>query len=366
MIDTLPNTEMFRTAAITRDVQGVDREGKRILGAAVMQLGSVNDDRPWDIDEEALSALVAAGNSNAKGLKARFTHPNMSGDGLGHYLGRWSNFRQDGDRVRADLQFADVAFKSPRGDLATYLMDLAEEDPEAFGVSAALRLDTAAMGKLKKDGRTKLRFQAVKALDTVDEPASTRTGMFACDLSDPRDVPEVVTQFLDANFSGATPEVVRSRLDGLLSRYFEMRGLSMADPKTPTPEPIPTPEPQPTPTPEPAPEPKPMPSDDLSAQLATERNRVKGIHAVCSMAKVPQSKVNEFIDNGADLATVNLFCAQHLSASNKPVDDDASTVDDDPDAKLKAEYREHAKLIADMGSEPVSEELYIKSRKRAG
>lgn len=359
-IATLPLAELFRTAPAHQDVQGVDREGHRILGAAVMQAGRLNDSRPWDIDDVTLESLVAFGNANPKGVKARFTHPSMSSDGLGNFLGRWTNFRKDDDTVRADLSIAESAAKSPKGDLRSYVLDLATEDPESFGNSIAFELDRKAMDKLEKDGRSPVRIAKLRAVDVVDEPASTRTGMFS---ADPRDIPEVIAAFLDTHFSGASPEVIRGRLDGYLTRYFDSRGLSMAEPKQ-DPQPTPEPAPQPQPTPEPTPQPEPKPDADFSAQLAAERQRVKAIHAVCGMARAPQAKVNEFIDNGASLAEVNLFCAAHLSAANPPVAGDPT--EPDPDSKLKAEYRDHAETIRGMGSEPVSEEVYIKFRKRAG
>jgi hypothetical protein len=389
-ITTLPAVEMFRTLPARRDVQGVDREKGRILGASVMELGSVNDARPWDIDDEALNAVVAFGNEKAKGVKARFTHPMMSSDGLGTYLGRWSNFRRDGNAVRADLQIADVAFKSPKGDIGTYVMDLAEEDPEAFGNSAALRLDLKAMDKLKaKDGRTKLRMQGLRAVDVVDDPAATRSGMFSLDADDPRDIPAVVCDFLDTHFAGATPDVIRGRLNGLLSRYFDLRGLSMADqnatlaskkteeqdpgrtrePNEPIADPAKTPEP--TVTPNPGSEPASQPNtngnhatQDNSAALAAERKRVQGIYAVCSLAKVPQAKVNEFIEKETALSDVNVFCANYLSNTNVPVPADPEGKDaDDPDAQFKAEYREHCGHIAKLGMTPCSEADFIRSRK---
>ena len=375
-ITTLPAADVFRTAPAKGGVSGVDREGKRILGASVIELGAVNDDRPWDVDEATLESVVSIANASPKGVKARFTHPGMSNDGLGKFLGRWTNFRRDGNRVVADLNLANAAFTSPSGDLGTYVMNLAEEDPEAFGNSLAVKRDLKAMASTRKNGRERLRLAVLHAVDVVDDPAATRSGMFSVDLSDPRDIPEVVTQFLDANFSGATPEVIRGRLDGLLSRYFELRGLSMADQnadlgRKDEGEKTPEPQPQPTPTPEPAPQPAPVPPGgksaeavDFSAQLAAERQRVKAIHAVCGMAKVPAAKVNEFIDGGADLATVNLFCSQHLSATNPPVTADPPEPESDPDAKFKAEYEADAVFVRKSGVEPVSLEAYIKSRKR--
>jgi hypothetical protein len=139
-----------------------------------------------------------------------------------------------------------------------------------------------------------------------------------------------------------------------------MRGLNMAEENTATATPE---EATSVVTPEVAPEPKP--EADFSAQLAAERKRITAIQAVCGMAKVPQSKVNEFIEGGTDLAAVNLFCASHLSTQNPPVAADADDSTEDPDATLKAEYREHAATVSKMGMTPVSEEAFVKHAKRS-
>ena len=76
---------LFRTGAIRQDVsKGVDTQAGVIRGARVIQLGDVNDSRPWYVDQETMSQVVKFGNQPNKGLKARFTHPNMSDDGMGN------------------------------------------------------------------------------------------------------------------------------------------------------------------------------------------------------------------------------------------------------------------------------------------
>lgn len=226
MIKTLPKQDAFRTAP-TFGVERVDRTRNVIFGASIIQSGDLNDDRPWEVDTEALEQVVQLGNRPNKGTKARVTHPNMSNDGFGTHLGRWKNFRLDGDTVRADLHIADAAFDTPKGDLASYVLDLAEEDPEAFGVSIATRLDEGAMDELEEDGRTKLRVSSLRAADIVDEPAATRGGLFSAEDFDKEDIPAAVTWLLDTHFQGATPEVILGRFESLLSKYYETKGVDM-------------------------------------------------------------------------------------------------------------------------------------------
>ena len=96
------------------------------------------------------------------GTKVRMGHTDMGS--VGSFLGRAINPRiedaGDGtEKLRADLQFNSVAFRSPAGDLATYVMDLAESDPEALSSSLVLmadeewQLDSNGRKKRDKEGR---------------------------------------------------------------------------------------------------------------------------------------------------------------------------------------------------------------------
>lgn len=227
---TKTNQEMFRTSTLRQaPINGVDRGKNVIRGAKVLQKGPVNDDRPFEVDDESLQSVVAYGNRLNKGLKARFTHPNMSDDGMGRYLGRWKDFRIEGDSVLADLHIADVAFDTPHGDLGGYVMDLAEEDPEAFGVSLASVLDEAmfAVPEAEDDDEEEvdappkslaLRFKKLYAADVVDEPAATRGGLF--DVNTPQGLPYQVTWIMDHFFKDAKQEEVLTRFQSFLRKYY--------------------------------------------------------------------------------------------------------------------------------------------------
>ena len=88
------------------------------------------------VDETTLDEVVELGNASAKGIKSRFTHPGLSSDGLGKFLGRIRGLRQEGDKVVGDLYLSALAFKSPTdGNLGDYILERAEEDPASFGLS---------------------------------------------------------------------------------------------------------------------------------------------------------------------------------------------------------------------------------------
>lgn len=212
---------LFRTGAIRQDVsKGVDTQAGVIRGAKVIQLGDVNDSRPWYVDQETMAQVVKFGNQPNKGLKARFTHPNMSDDGMGKYLGRWQNFRIEGDSVLADLHLSDSAAKSPSGDLKGYVLQLAADDPEAFGVSVATKLAPEMFQTSEKDDTTPvaLRLVGLYAADVVDEPAATRGGLF--DLESPAGLPALASWIVETHFADREPEEVGKRLLSFLSRYY--------------------------------------------------------------------------------------------------------------------------------------------------
>jgi hypothetical protein len=344
---------MFRTSVLNSTPR-VDRKAKVISGANLMQLGDINDSRPWTVDEGTLAnaqELMSRGNN---GSKARFTHPNMSADGMGSFLGRWKNVRIEGDKLVGDLHLADQAFKSPQGDLGTYVMDMAEEDPDMFGISLATKINDAEMEKLRLEkksadsewnGRTPLRFRAVHAADVVDEPAATRGGFFSAEV-DNRNLPAQATMLLDAYFSDAEPEVVTARINGFLATYFQSKGLKMSEhkPAEKTAESTPI---------------------DLAAERKAaadlarqeERERVTKITALCKQAS-KEDLAAGFCEKGLSVAEVQGELFNVLCKSNVPVGDGGgSSADETPDenAKYKAEFK--------AGKYSMTEEQYVSLRR---
>jgi hypothetical protein len=210
---------LFKTSPVRgAPKSGVDRSAKRINGVKVMQMGRVNDSRPWEVDADTLAQVVEYGNQPNKGTKARFTHPSMSDDGFGKYLGRWTNFRIEGDSAYADLQLAESSFDTPSGDLGTYVMDLAEEDPESFGVSAATSLAGVMYTEVPEGKTLPLRLDGLRAVDFVDEPAATRGGLF--DMASPQGLPSLATWIVETHFADREPREVVERLCSFLSKHY--------------------------------------------------------------------------------------------------------------------------------------------------
>ena len=187
------------------DSSGGDQGAGLISRMAVITRGEALGHGGW-IDQEFIGQVREAINASPKGVKARFTHPGLSGDGLGKYTGRVKNAIEDGDILRADLHFSQSAHETPDGDLAQYLLRLADEDPAAFGNSIAFDFDRKAeiefllkhgaewvdsdFGRLLSlenfespdpDNTANLphfRLARLYAVDAVDDPAANPEGLF--------------------------------------------------------------------------------------------------------------------------------------------------------------------------------------------
>lgn len=222
----------------TREV-GVDRENKIIKGFLVAEAGPFRSDGRGEFDSDSLSSIVSLMRSEPMGLKSRFTHPTLSNDGLGTFLGRATDprvekvYRPDGevDAVRADLHLSETAFDgNPNGNLGDYLLDLAEEDPDAMGASLVLiadqeyRTDEKNRRLTDEDGEELpplWRPKALHAVDIVDTGDATRAFLSMDGLPD-----EIVrrgAELLDRQFAGCGREVVEARCAAWLSRYLDHR-----------------------------------------------------------------------------------------------------------------------------------------------
>ncbi|MDD5736673.1 MAG: hypothetical protein PHH20_00085 [Candidatus Omnitrophica bacterium] len=196
----------------------VNRKEEIIEGFAVVTKGVTHDER-GEFDDIALDSVVEFGNQAKAGIKSRFGHPNMSNTALGTFLGRVRNFRRDGDIVRGDLHIDPTAHETPDGDLAGYVMNLAESDPQAFGSSMVIHWDEEFRDEKTKDGKDMPPFIRVKKLmsvDVVDDPAANN-GLFGMPFFSESVRPSAeMTAFLDRFFN--QPEAVE-KVISFLERY---------------------------------------------------------------------------------------------------------------------------------------------------
>lgn len=196
----------------------VNRKEEVIEGVAVVTKGVTHDER-GEFDDIALDSVVDFGNKTKAGVKSRFGHPNMSSTALGTFLGRMTNFRRDGDIVRADLHIDPTAHETPDGDLAGYVINLAESDSEAFGSSMVIYWDEEFRDEKAEDGKELPPFVRVKKLmsvDIVDDPAANN-GLFGVPFFSESVRPSAeMTTFLDRFLN--QPEAVE-KVISFLERY---------------------------------------------------------------------------------------------------------------------------------------------------
>jgi hypothetical protein len=164
----------------------VDRAARTIFGVSMAVVGKANGDV---FDDETLRLLSMHG--AAFPVRSRFDHGEEGWTGkveqtLDKLLGTYTNYRIDGDRLRADVQFLGINVEKE-----DKVMDFAEKCPQMFGLSVVFNDETVPKDKKKKGAPC--RPVDLLAADFVDLPAANPTGLFAAKTAegnemDPADV----------------------------------------------------------------------------------------------------------------------------------------------------------------------------------
>lgn len=237
---------------------GVDREAKVIRGMVLAQEGPFKDPR-GEFGKADISSIVRLASTKSGGLKSHLAHATLSDDGIGKFLGRVRDVRLDRARIerdgktqqimaaRGDLHFDSSAFKTPHGDLATYVMDLASSDPDAISSSLVLEVDEEfrldAKGNPLADRSGKMlpplwHPTKLHASDIVDTGAAVDGLLSADDWGKALSVgltPELrkllrfdrlarlASQCLDGMFAKRGREEITNRVARWLRRYLDNR-----------------------------------------------------------------------------------------------------------------------------------------------
>ncbi|AMV18905.1 hypothetical protein [Planctomyces sp. SH-PL14] len=249
----------------------VERDGGNqgaglIRGFSLISRGEALGHRFW-IDQTMVgqvhNATLEAGD---KGLKVRFTHPSLSADGLGTYLGRAVRRTKAEDEAYVDQAFADLHFSktahtAPDGDLASYVMDLAENEPDQFGASIVFLHDGKAEEEfalahgafwdedpyygpflnfakfqspdpLNVNNYPHCRLADLHGADVVDEPAANPGGLFHRKASAAHEANALAAFAL--GLKGAERPTLTSlnmdpdRVQSFVSRFLDQNGLVLA------------------------------------------------------------------------------------------------------------------------------------------
>jgi hypothetical protein len=252
--------QWLRASPTGRADIGVDREKAVLCGYVIAQEGSFKSEGRGAFDLKSLQALRALMNKKgSQGLKSRFTHPTLSGDGLGKFLGRSHSPRieplqvvRDGEKVlvnalRGDLHFDKTALEEPPGGgkpYGVYVMDLAESDPDALSSSIVLKFNAEEQldPKTKKpmlDGAgnplppiwrpTELHASDIVDIgDAVDGLLSAELGVDGL----PDELVRRASELLSKAFPGAGRDVVKARVESWLSKYLAYRFGEEDEPET--------------------------------------------------------------------------------------------------------------------------------------
>jgi len=242
---TMPAEPTWLRATVTEKPIGVDRDAGEagvIFGFVVAEEGPFKSEGRGEFNLKGLRSIVKLMKENGpQGTKSRFTHPDLSNDGLGKFLGRGKlprldTIERDGETVslvRADLHINPTAMEEPPSGgraLGDYVMALADSDPDAL--SSSLVLDVDEEFRLEKDGRPK-RDEDGNVLPPLWFPSS----IHATDIVDTGDavgallsidrLPDAIvrkaSELLDNQFANFTREVVEARCLSYLRRYLSRR-----------------------------------------------------------------------------------------------------------------------------------------------
>lgn len=252
----MPNNWLRANFTSGREV-GVDREKNRILGYVVAQEGPFKSEGRGEFDLKSLKQIVALMNKQPSGLKSRLSHPTLSSDGVGKFLGRVKRpsldqvrVRRNGETVllnavRGDLHLDPTSFDTPHGNLGKYVMDLAESDPEAFSTSLVLNADLEyrvdqktkrpVLGDDGKELPPLWRPTKLHASDVVDTGEAV-DGILSQSLSAdslPDSLVRQATSLMDDAFASLGREEIRERLMKWLERYLDYRFGDQPEEKAP-------------------------------------------------------------------------------------------------------------------------------------
>lgn len=140
-------------------------QGNILHGVIVCEVGEAKG-HDFFLSEEFLQQVVKL--TEGKPIKVRIDHPEEGKPGkVLSIIGRATNFRMDGDKVRADIEIFDLPAKGT-------ILKLAKQAGDLFGMSLDF---VGKIGKKLKGGLSEIFCKAVNAVDFVEAPAAT-TSLF--------------------------------------------------------------------------------------------------------------------------------------------------------------------------------------------
>ena len=179
MIQFKNDKTKFKVSSGVSTREKISRDKGIIYGMSIIKAGQALG-HDTVIDDVFLDQIADYWeSSDRKGYKARFGHPGFFTDGIGTFVGRIKNFKRSSDSVVGDLHLSNAAKETPMGNLYNYILTMAEEDADMFGLSIVFSNDMLSSEKASKDGTWRARLDELYAVDIVDEPAANASGLFS-------------------------------------------------------------------------------------------------------------------------------------------------------------------------------------------
>ncbi|WP_010586297.1 hypothetical protein [Schlesneria paludicola] len=264
-----PKVDRFEKSTDKSASSRIDREGGRysagvIYGVSLCSRGEALGHCMW-VDNVMLQQIVDLSPTDGpRLLKSRFMHPDLCNDGMGKALGTIENLKLLGDQVYGDLHFYGAAHAAPDGNLADYVMTLAEEDPANFGTSIVFQHDWEAEELFRAENmqETELtdedgnvvetrsqfvspdplnvenyrhaRISQLSAADVVDEPAANPNGLFHREHAFLQDGVRLLDFVLGRStelpaLSALGADVHPDRVKSFVSKYLARAGLTVGE-----------------------------------------------------------------------------------------------------------------------------------------
>jgi hypothetical protein len=218
----------------------IDHEKGIIEGVSVCTAGEAKG-HGVSLDSEFIQTVARLGAERKQGLKVRFGHPSMCSTALGTFLGRLKNFstNEDETQVYADLFLSNEAKITPQGDLHSYVLGLAANEPDMFGTSIVFQPgreyqrdeDGNKVFDINWNDDVFVECDSLFACDAVDDPAAN-DGLFSAwasetiagQLSEFMDLHPQVFEAIEQN-----PSIVEAlarhgdKMDSFITSYRQYR-----------------------------------------------------------------------------------------------------------------------------------------------
>jgi hypothetical protein len=274
----------------------VDRENGLIKNISIITQGEALG-HGFEIDGTMLSQVNELLNGKATGVKANLTHAHAENnmfssgvDGITTLVGKFSNGRIEQGQVRGDFKLGKYAKSSPQGDMWTYLLDLAEEQPEDIGLSIVF-----VPGKFeqRQDSRKQSlppagRVKELVSVDFVGTPAANPNGLLSQNSKEKGRTMEDLELKLAKEKADAELAVEVERLKKLRDKLAgEAKELEV--------------------------------KEQAKALVLAEKTRQKEIRALGTAHEIEAETLNSWLDNDEfSLADANAEVLKILAKRNKP------------------------------------------------